>query len=279
MDVKMLDAKYHVNSDNGFLIRYVRSDTEYFRPHNHNYYEIFMVIKGQVRHIINGKEQLLSDGSILFIRDTDVHDYMNVNNEYFEFLNISISRELVETVFDYLGGDFPKEQLFEGGEPPRAMLTPKEKERLFFALTELDQNSGKGARLKIKKLLVEIFLDVFMEFQERDSDIPLWLEDTYEKMKNPKNFIAGPERMYNLSGRSREHLTRCMRRFYNTTPTELVTELRLDYCAGLLWSSNLPIVDICYTCGFENLSWFYKQFKKKFAETPFAYRKRIVKHQ
>ena len=275
MNVKMLDAKYHVNSDNGFLIRYVRSDTEYFRPHNHNYYEIFMVIKGQVRHIINDKEQLLHDGSILFIRDTDVHNYMNVNNDYFEFLNISISRELLKTVFDYLGEDFPGENLFEGDEPPGAMLAPKEKERLFFALTELDQNNGKDARLKIKKILVEIFLDIFMEIHERNSHIPLWLEDVYEKMKNPKNFIAGPERMYNLSGRSREHLTRCMRRYYDTTPTELVTELRLDYCAGLLCSSNLPIVDICYTCGFENLSWFYKQFKKKFGETPYAYRKRL----
>lgn len=274
MDIKTLDAKYHVNSENGFLLRYVRSDTEYFRPHNHNYYEIFMVIKGQVRHIINEREQILCEGSILFIRDTDVHDYMNVNNEYFEFINISVSRELAEAVFDYLGEDFPKSRLFRGDEPPKAVLTPKEKERLFFALTELDQNNAPLARLKIKKLLVEIFMDVFMESRERVSDVPLWLEELCEKMKNPKNFIAGVQKMYKLSGKSREHLTRCMKKYYGTTPTGLVTELRLDYCAGLLGSSNLPIVDICYTCGFENLSWFYKQFKNKFGETPMEYRKK-----
>ena len=34
---KMLDAKDHVDAQSGCLCRYVRSDTEYFRPHNHNY--------------------------------------------------------------------------------------------------------------------------------------------------------------------------------------------------------------------------------------------------
>ena len=51
---KMLDAKDHVDAQSGCLCRYVRSDTEYFRPHNHNYYELFLVLKGDVCHIING---------------------------------------------------------------------------------------------------------------------------------------------------------------------------------------------------------------------------------
>ncbi len=273
MNTKMLDAKYHVNSENGFLFRYVRSDTEYFRPHNHNYYEIFMVVKGPVRHIINNNEQLLFDGSILFIRDFDIHNYLRAGDEYFEFINIAVSKELINSVFDYLGEDFPTKILFQP-DPPLVILTPKKKEKLFFTLTELEQNNTTLARLKIKKLLVEIFLDIFMDSQNERKNVPTWLEETYEKMINPKNFIAGVDRMYELSGKSREHLTRELKRCYDITPTELVTELRLDYCAGLLTASNLPIIDICFTCGFENLSWFYKLFKKKFGETPLIYRKK-----
>ena len=73
MDVKMLDAKYHVDPDSECLCRYVKSETEYFRPHYHNYYELFLTMRGNARHIINGTQQKLTAGNLLFIRDFDVH--------------------------------------------------------------------------------------------------------------------------------------------------------------------------------------------------------------
>lgn len=76
MEVKMLDKAHSVNPETGFTCRYIRSDTEHFRPHRHNYYEIFLIIKNKAWHMINGRKHLLSEGNRLFIRDFDVHDYM-----------------------------------------------------------------------------------------------------------------------------------------------------------------------------------------------------------
>ena len=270
----MLDSKNHINSENGFLIRYVRSDTEYFRPHKHNYFEIFMVVKGPVRHIINGAEQVLSEGDILFIRDYDEHEYVCADNQYFEFLNVAISPELLRCVLDYLGDDFSISEIMNYKLPPVVSLLPKKREKIFYSLTELDQNNPCVARLKIKNILVDLFVNCFFDYHEKTDDIPKWLEAVYEKMKNPKYFIKGAKEMYCLSGKSREHLTRCMSRFYGKTPAEYINDLRLEYSAGLLRASNLPVVDICFACGFENLSWFYKQFSKKFGETPSKYRKK-----
>ena len=85
--------------------------------------------------------------------------------------------------------------------------------------------------------------------------------------------------MYEFSGKTREHLTRMMKKYYKTTPTEYITDLRLEYCANLLYTSNLPVIDICYSCGFDNLSWFYKVFQKKYGTTPAKYRKRLEASQ
>jgi len=85
--------------------------------------------------------------------------------------------------------------------------------------------------------------------------------------------------MYEISGKTREHLTRKLKAYYNITPTEFVNELKLEYCANLLLTSNLPVVDVCYSCGFENLSWFYKIFRKKYGITPSKYRKNHEKNQ
>ena len=97
---------------------------------------------------------------------------------------------------------------------------------------------------------------------------------TWEKMKNPANFIAGTERMYEIAGKSREHLCRSLKTYYNITPSELISDLRLEYSVNLLLTSNLSVADICYECGFGNMSWFYRCFSEKYGTTPVKYRKK-----
>lgn len=275
MDTKMYDAKFYTNQRSGCLCRYVRSDIEPFRPHYHNYYELFLVVRGNACHIVNSKEQLLSEGQLLFIRDFDVHEYVSRDDNYFEFINLAFSKETFQEMLDFLGTGFPRDALLSAQFPPGVSLSPGEKEKLAYSFIELNQNSDKDyVRFKARSLLVYIFSRFFFHYSDETGRIPSWLQVTYEKMRLPQNFMAGAARMYELSGRSREHLTRSLKQYYDTTPTALVTELRLEHAANLLLISNLHVTDICYECGFGNLSWFYKIFAKKYGVTPIAYRKR-----
>ena len=113
----------------------------------------------------------------------------------------------------------------------------------------------------------------FFDYKEDKVKIPLWLEITVEKMKKPENFVKGIQRMYEISGKSREHLSRSLKKDYNTTIQDFVNTLRLEYCINLLSHSNLSVTDICFECGFENVSWFYKVFEKKYGTSPSKYRK------
>lgn len=273
MEPKMLDAKYHIDAQTGCLCRYVRSNTEYFRPHSHNYYELFLVVKGNVCHIINGREQYLTEGQLLFIRDFDLHDYRNMDDNYFEFVNLAFSKETLQLMLAFLGDGFPIDNLLQATYPPMASLSASEKEHLTCGFIELNLNSDKDyARFKSRSFLVYVFSNYFFRYTEPTSAIPSWLEILYEKMKRPQNFTAGAKKMYELSGKSREYLTRCMKQYYNTTPTAYVTGLRLGYAANLLLVSKLNVTDICYECGFDNLSWFYKSFMRKYGMTPAEYR-------
>lgn len=271
---KMLEAKNHLDLAAGCLCRYVRSDTEYFRPHYHNYYELFMVVKGNACHIVNEKEQMLTEGQLLFIRDFDIHDYKRGDNNYFEFLNLTFTKETLENLFSFLGPGFPAKRLLTAEFPPMVTLSQKEREKLTYDFIELYEASDKQyMKFKARALLTYVFSHYFFYYEEKENDIPAWLEVAYEQMKRPRNFILGASRMYELSGKSREHLTRCMRQYYDTTPTEYVTGLRLGYAANLLLVSNLNVTEICYECGFENLSWFYKMFAGKYGMPPSEYRK------
>ena len=54
-----------------------------------------------------------------------------------------------------------------------------------------------------------------------------------------------------------------------------VNEVRIDYAVKLLLETNLSATEICYLCGFNQLSNFYRQFARKKKMTPAQLRKNM----
>lgn len=274
MPAKRLMAQWHLDTEAECLYRLVKNQTERFVPHCHEYYEIFLTISGKASHYVNGSVVGVVPNMLIFIRKDDIHDYKDYDSS-FEFVNLAFSENTLKMLFEYLGGGFPSERLLNAEMPPTVKLSESEGERLYLKLAELNtvNFSDKATlRLKSRVLLAEIFAKYFANFHHRKSDIPLWLENAYEKMKRPANFIAGKTRFFELAGVSREHATRCMKQYYGITPSEYVNDLRLSYASNLFISSNFNATEICYECGFQNVSWFYSEFAKKFGVTPAKYR-------
>lgn len=68
----------------------------------HDFYELFLVSHGGAIHAVNGRSQLLSEGSFVLMRPRDVHRYDFFNNADFELLDIGIPRTVFECLCDYL---------------------------------------------------------------------------------------------------------------------------------------------------------------------------------
>lgn len=67
----------------------------------------------------------------------------------------------------------------------------------------------------------------------------------------------------------------CQRSFSNflhTSPMQYLTRRRISTAVGLLSSTDLPIIEIGMQCGFDNPSYFSKQFKEITGLTPREYR-------
>ncbi len=127
----------------------------------------------------------------------------------------------------------------------------------------------------MRAILADIFVCFFFKLAEpADDKMPLWLADLITKMETPENFIAGSERMIELSGKSREHLARCVKSYCGVTLSEFINQLRLNYISNLLIHTNINIIDMCYECGFQSMSNFYKIFKDKYGVSPMVFRKR-----
>ena len=56
---------------------------------------------------------------------------------------------------------------------------------------------------------------------------------------------------------------------------QLLNEIRISHACRLLAEEDLPVAEICYACGFRNVSYFIRQFKGITGMTPLNYKKRI----
>ena len=55
---------------------------------------------------------------------------------------------------------------------------------------------------------------------------------------------------------------------FGTTPKKWQNEKRLEKAKLLLEMTNDNVTEVCFKCGFENISWFIQSFKSKYKITP-----------
>ena len=103
---------------------------------------------------------------------------------------------------------------------------------------------------------------------------PEWFENMCSLMKEKENFVIGVECMTEISKKSREYVSRSVKKYLGITATEFVNDLRLNYAASKIINTNENITDIALECGFYSVSWFNKMFIKKYGMSPNKFRKR-----
>lgn len=271
MEPKLLTADRHVDSEMGISYRYVYSDTERFRLHFHDYYEIFILLEGNTRHLVNGKEFLIEPQTAVFIRPNDTHDYVCVDGKPFSMLNLTFTKETADALFSYLGNGFETEQLHAAPYPPKFRFHDMEYKSFKAQMTSIRAISPEQIEQKKTALRILLFRLLTKGFSAQavseQSEMPLWLQRLCVEMRKNENFVYGAERMIELSGKSREHVARSLKRHTGQTISEFVGELRLTFIANMLKNSNHSISHILFESGFNNVSWASEQFRQKYGMT------------
>ena len=272
-----------VDTEAECLYRFVHgSEEKRFAPHRHDYYEIFLTISGTITHWINGVTQKLPEGSFVFIRPDDVHGYIYDSKDSNEssFLNLTFTRDTMTQLFVYLSDTFHSKKLLECDMPPTVLLNKIEKENLLARISELNivnWQDKNALKLRMRSILADIFVRFFYNIPDSvEKTTPAWLTSLLSEMESPENFVAGAERMSEISGKSREHIARSIKKYCGITTAEYINELRINYASNLLLRTNTPVLDICYLSGFESLSYFYKIFNQKYGVSPGTFRKQSL---
>lgn len=259
-----------------------KSLTDITVKHTHDFYEIFLITKGKVKHLINENVHVLEEGTMIFIRPFDIHYYQKYENYAVELINLAFPKGTIDELFNYLGKGFEPERLLKSKLPPSILLSSTEKKILkqrFERLHFIPLTQKTEIRTQLRILLSEIMTNYFSKsFWQERSSVPKWLDKTRSEMQKKENFVRGFPAMVEASDKTKEHLCREFKKHFDLTPTEYINDLRLNYSANLLITTDESIPFISLESGFENLSHYYHLFKKKFNLSPGDFRKQNRKN-
>lgn len=268
-----------LNQKIGMYYRTVYIYNEKSKLHCHDFFEVFLTLSDNIIHNINGQKESMQRGTLVFIRKDDTHCYEYTASESASFINLSFPESVMQSLFTYLGDGFPTAALLSAPHPPSVDLLEEDIswfQKQLELLNATDSREVELLQYRCRVLLGKIFTRYFSRLSDscpEDPGIPRWLSHLDQQMQKLEHFSQSPEHMVQLSGKCRAYLGRMVKQHYNKTIPEYINDIRLNYWANSLLTSDLPILDLCYDCGFENVGWAYSLFKKKYGVSPLKYRK------
>ena len=231
-------------------------------PHTHDHFEIFLMLEGRARHLLNGREESLCEGTLCLLRPEDVHGFADLSGEI-RCVNVVFRPGCFETLIDLLGGE--SLWRFLDGEGKRMLLSPPVVRCLMDAAVQASMYPEEEPQRLLMLALGQAILSGKLS---RRQSLPLWLEEVVHKYQFPERFTRPIDQLYALCGRSREHVCRCFRRYLGMTPTQFINDLRLSHAHYLLRTTQRTVVEISLLCGFESLSHFNHLFRERYGDPP-----------
>lgn len=256
--------------------------------HKHTYVEIMIVLSGEVKHTVSGAPVRLCAGDILLMNRHVIHSIEKTGPDDLavniimtsSFLDV-LTSELCNTVFF----DFLKENAKPDGAGVYLHFRAGGKiqienlvENILFELTEYQTSTAILTRsvsllfhylsLKSRELLEGGNASVDKESARR-MEIMAYINENYRTA----SLTELADRLY----LSPPYMSKTIKESFGKTFKELLVEERIKRARELFCTTDLTIGDIIRSLGYENESYFHREFKKRFGITPLAMRRRAKK--
>lgn len=258
------------NVDDGQWIHIARSN--YFNQklslHNHDFAEIFWVESGQGVQLFPEKQELLRPGEIYFISPKVVHGFKNSHKEKMTIINIAFPIDKLSILKNkYIELD----QWLESDQPLSFQIQDHQHEILKRWSIEISESEFK--QIDLECFVLDLIRSFFNQTKDKDH-APQWLIKSLNDFKKEHNLSGGVNRLAQISGYRREYLWKVCQKHYDKSPHELVQEIRFNIAQSKLLLSDEKSLEIALSCGFTNLSHFYREFKKRCNMTPRQFRQK-----
>jgi AraC-like DNA-binding protein len=258
-------------------------------PHTHNYAELGYVVEGQFHTHIGGRNYLLNKGELFLINKNIPHrEYLYRKNSAVLFLSIVntfFDKTLLHEVYDSETEKFIQRFVADMGGNKQynfVRFIPKEKNGqipdLFEKiLVELWRPHPGTTYLIIGYVewilnLLPVEYKILVQRNYRTTtgeflfkEIRRYLEEYYQN--------TAVDDLIKQYGHNRNYFNLLIKKHTGMTYSAFLQNIRLEKAEFLLKTTGFTVEEIALQVGYEDLSYFYRIFQKKFNKTPKYLRK------
>jgi AraC family L-rhamnose operon regulatory protein RhaS len=241
----------------------------------HDFLEIFYVLDGAGAFHIDGRTHPCRKGDVVVVPAGRTHRLEDDSAKPLELYGICVAPRVWQTEPSLLDG------LTAGPLPVSALLAAQVRadlRRLLYEQTLARPGSKAwvvGQALQLLVVLVRNGLGAEVAPPRKGSP-------SSEHRQSVDRYVAElPHRFFEATdldqaaaelGMSRRRFTHLFREATGTTWSHYLTRLRIDYARQLLRDTLRSITAVAFECGFEDLSSFYRAFKRQVGVPPNAWR-------
>ena len=247
-------------------IRYFLMDTKSRSIHMHDAYELLYVLDGEVTIWDDSKEYIIKKGDVFLLNSDSLHSLFCSSGRVL-LLNLHLSPQFANEYIPNL-----KNIKFSSPVPAES---PEKLIGLMLAgaYTYFVPRDEKHKCLALTYMTLSEMLKIFPNTERTDNEflsqmhISQRMQDIVKYMEAN---IAEPRLLQKTAeheGLSPTYLSRLFSDYFNITFQQFLKQQRIEKALKLLNSTNLPVYDICFECGFQDYRQLNRYCKENFGKT------------
>lgn len=255
--------------------------------HTHDFDELVFVLSGTALHIADDEEYPLIRGDVFVVRGNHKHNFLNTRN--FQVANIFYKRGFFEKMKDEFS-DLPGFQALFINEP-RYRKNHKFESKLHLSSQQLNEitkfihafekesEEKRAGYTKVQRRIFEtLVIEICRYYTESDkpkSKVLLNISTAIDYMEKKYTEPATIDILAKKAYMSESNFRHTFRKITGLSPIDFLIRLRIEKATEMIANnSNFNVTEVAMRTGFENSSYFSKQFKRITGIAPITYIKK-----
>ena len=246
--------------------------------HWHSYFEITWVLEGKGNYFVNGQEYTMEKDDIIIFNNVEPHGWKLLGGNM-KLLVMIFSPEFVAEKISVFDAEYLKPFVERGSNfKNRVGREEKVNEEIRISIREIHQewNERKeGYPLMIKANVLRILTMLIRAYQDKSGEMLKEKKNAMKRLEQAFTYINDHycekitlEEVAASVYMSSNYFSSYFRRVANISFSDYVTRLRVNRAREMLRENGANVTEIAMECGFNNISNFYRLYKKHMGKTP-----------
>ncbi|MBE7176291.1 MAG: helix-turn-helix domain-containing protein [Mucilaginibacter polytrichastri] len=256
-----------------------------FPLHIHPEYELILILKSYGKRYVGDHIDSFFPGDLCLFGPELPHTYYNKHLPD----QRDVHQIVVQFREDFLGEHFFDKPQFAGikrlleRSAQGVCFSGGIREQISKRMNDLLHADEVEAAAMLISMLNQLSRSTEFELLSHQKQMALSVEKDTQRMNKIYHYVLDHfrqdirlEDVADLASLSVPAFCRYFKKHTRKTLTDFVLELRVGHACGLLRQKELSVLEVCYESGFNNISYFNRQFKRQTGMAPLQYRRKLV---